>query len=73
MLSRFSRVLLFVTIWAVVFQVSLSMVFSRQEYRSGLSFPPSGDLPDQDIELSSLMSPTLVGGCFTTRASWEAS
>ena len=27
-------------------QAPLSMGFSRQEYWSGLPFPPSGDLPD---------------------------
>ena len=32
---------------------SLSMGFSRQEYWSGLPFPPPGDLPDPGIELVS--------------------
>ena len=32
----------------------LSMVFSRQEYRSGLPFPSAGDLPDPGIESSLL-------------------
>ena len=27
-------------------QTPLSMGFSRQEYRSGVPFPPPGDLPD---------------------------
>ena len=31
-------------------QVSLSMGFSRQEYWSGLPFPPAGDLPNPGIE-----------------------
>ena len=31
-------------------QTLLSMGFSRQEYRSGLSFPSPGDLPDPGIE-----------------------
>ena len=31
-------------------QAPLSMVFPRQEYWSGLPFPPSRDLPDQGIE-----------------------
>ena len=34
----------------VVYQVSPSMGFSRQEYRSGLPFPSPGDLPDPGIE-----------------------
>ena len=36
--------------WTVVYQASLSMGFSRQEYRSGLPFPSPGDLPDSGIE-----------------------
>ena len=42
-----SRVRLFVIPWTVVYQVSLSIGFSRQEYWSGLTFPSPGDLPDQ--------------------------
>ena len=36
--------------WTVVYQASLSMGFSRQEYWSGLPFPSPGDLPDPGIE-----------------------
>ena len=36
--------------WTVVYQASLSMGFSRQEYWSGLPFPSPGDLPDPRIE-----------------------
>ena len=36
--------------WTVVYQVSLSMGFSRQEYWSGLPFPSPGDLPDPGIK-----------------------
>ena len=43
-LSRFSHVQLFMTPWTVAHQAPLSMVFSRQEYWSGLPFPPPGDL-----------------------------
>ena len=45
-----SRVRLFVTPWTVVYQASLSMGFSRQEYWSGLPFPSPGDLPDPGME-----------------------
>ena len=31
-------------------QAALSMEFSRQEYWSGLPFPPPGDLPDPGIK-----------------------
>ena len=34
----------------VACQGSLSMGFSRQEYRSGLPFPSPGELPDPGIE-----------------------
>ena len=50
MLSRFSRILLFAIPWTAVYQASLSMGFSRQEYWSGLPFPSPGDLPDPGIE-----------------------
>ena len=40
----------FVTPWTVAHQVPLSMVFSRQEYWSGLPFPTSGDLPNPGIK-----------------------
>ena len=35
-----------VTPWTVARQAPLSMGFSRQEYWSGLPFPPPGDLPN---------------------------
>ena len=44
----------------------LSMGFSRQGSWSGLSCPPSGDLPDPGLETSSPVSPALVDGFFTT-------
>ena len=50
----------------VAHQAPLSTGFSRQEYWSGLPFPPPGDFPDPGIGLPSLMSPALAGGFFTT-------
>ena len=50
----------FATPRTVARQALLSMGFSRQEYWSGLPFPPSGDLPNPRIE------PALAGGFFTT-------
>ena len=38
MLSHFSRVRLFATLWTVAYQAPLSIGFSRQEYWSGLPF-----------------------------------
>ena len=43
-----------VTLWTVALQAPLSMEFSRQEHRSGLSVPPLGDLPIQGSNLSLL-------------------
>ena len=37
----------------------LSMGFSRQEYWSGLLYPPPGDLPDPRIKPSSSVAPAL--------------
>ena len=42
------------------------MGFSRQEYWSGLPFPPPEDLPNPGIEPLSLTSLALAGGFFTT-------
>ena len=69
-------------------QAPLSMEFSRQEYWSGLPFPPPGDLPYLGIKPASLTSPALAGrlssvppgkprgtlasGFSITGASWEA-
>ena len=70
--SRFSRVQLFAILWTVARQTPLSMGFSRQEYWSGLSCPPPGELPNQGTEPACLMSPALAGRFFTTSATWEA-
>ena len=59
MLCCFSCVRFFVTPWTVAHQAPLSMEFSRQEYWSGLPFPPPEDLPDPETEPVPLMSPSL--------------
>ena len=71
-LSHFSCVWLFVTLWTVTHQALLSMGFSRHEYQSGWPCPPSGDLPYPGVEPMSFMSPALAGGFFNTSAIWEA-
>ena len=48
--SLLSRVQLFVTPWTVASQAPPSVVFSRQQYWSGLPFPSPGELPDPGIE-----------------------
>ena len=44
---------------------------SRQENWSGVPFSVLGDLPDPGIEPTSVASPALAGGFFTTSATWE--
>ena len=57
---------------SVAGQAPLSMRFSRQEYRGELPFPSPGDLPDPEIEPTSLESSALAGGFFTTSTTLEA-
>ena len=64
-----SRVQLFATQWTVAHQAPLSMGFSRQEYWSGLPFPPPGDLPNPGMEP---LSPALADMFFTVGAIREA-
>ena len=61
MLSCFSHVQLFATLWTIGHQTPHSMGFSRQEYWNGSPYPPPGGLPDPGIKLSSLTSPALAG------------
>ena len=61
-----SHVWFFATPWTVACQALLSREFSRQEYWSGLPFPPPWGLPNPRIEPTSLASPALAGGFFTT-------
>ena len=56
-----SHVWLFVTPWTPVHQPP-----PWQEYQSRLPFPPSGNLPDPEIESMSLVSTALEGKFFTT-------
>ena len=39
------------TLWTEASQYPLSMGFSRQEYWTGLPFPPPEDLPTQELNL----------------------
>ena len=71
-ISPFSHVQLFVTLWTIACQSPLSMGFSEQEYWSGLPFPFPEDLPYSGMKPDSLMSPALEGGFLTTSATWEA-
>ena len=47
------------TPWIVAHQAPLCMGFSRQEYWSGLPYPPPGDLPDPGMEPEPPAAPAL--------------
>ena len=53
-----------------IFQDSLSVGFSRQEYWSGLPFPPPGNLSNPGIELLSFRSPALADAEAETPILW---
>ena len=59
-----SHVQLFATPWTIACLAPLSMGFPRQEYWSGLPFPPLVDLPKRDRTHISC----LAGKFFTTEA-----
>ena len=65
-LSHFSCVQLFGSLWTLALQVPLSMGFSRQEHWSGFPRPPPSDFPDLGIKPMSLTSLALTGRFFTT-------
>ena len=71
-LSCFIRVQLFITLWTIACQASLSVGFFRQEYWSGLAFFIPRGLPNPRIDPASLLSLALVGGFLTTNTTWEA-
>ena len=60
------------TPWAATCQAPLSIEFSRQEYWSGLPFPPAGDNPDSGIEPESPVSPTLQADSLPTEPSGKS-
>ena len=64
-----SRIQLFVTPQTVAYQAPLSMGLSRQEYWSGVPFPPPGGLPSPGPEPSSLVCAALAGRFSTTEPS----
>ena len=70
-LSRFSQVCLFTTLWTITCQAPLSIGFSRQEYWSELPCAPPEDLPDPVIKLRFLMSPALAGRVFRPSTTLE--
>ena len=67
-LGCLSHVRLSVTLWTVAHQVPLPTGFPRQEYWSGLPSRLQEIFPHPGVEPTSLMSPALVSGFFTTSA-----
>ena len=65
-LSHFSSIWLFVTLWTVARQAPLSLGFSRQEYWSGLPCPPPGgsSWPRDQTRVSCVSC--IADGFFTT-------
>ena len=54
--------------WTVAWQAPLSMRFFRQEYWNGVPFPTPEDPYNPGIKFTSLASPELAGGFFTSSA-----
>ena len=71
-LSHFSHVLLFVTLCTCNLPGSSVHGILQARILEWVAMPSSGDLPDPGTEPASLTSPGLVGGFFTTSATWEA-
>ena len=67
---HFSHGQLFATLWTVAHQAPLSMD-SLGKNTGVVASPPSGELPDLGIKLTSLAFPALAGRFFTTCATWE--
>ena len=57
----------FATPWTVALQAPLSVGFSRQEYWSGVPFPPPADLPNPGIEPG---APVLQADFFLPSEPW---
>jgi len=72
MLSHFSHVLLFATLWTVARQAPLSMGILQARILELVVVPSSRGSSQYRDQTRILMSPALAGGFFTTSATWEA-
>ena len=70
-LSHFSLVQFFVTLWTAAHQAPVYGVLQAKILKWVL-FSSPGDLRDPGVEPMSLMSPAMAGGFCTTSAIWEA-
>ena len=59
-------------IWTIACQSPVSMGFFRQEYCSGLPFPPPGDLLDPGVKPMSHVSPVLQADSLMAASSGKA-
>ena len=71
-LSHFSRVWLFVTLWTAACQAALSLGILQARILEWIAMPSSRGSSLPRIQPEPLMSPALAGGFFTTSANWEA-
>ena len=65
------HVQLLATPWTIAHQAPLTMEFSKQEYQSELPFTTPQDVPDLEIELTSLATPPLASRFFYHCATGE--
>ena len=72
MLSRFSCVQLFATLWNVACQAPLIPGILQARILEWVLCPLPGDVPDPGIKPTFSMSPALSDGFFTTSSTWEA-
>ena len=70
--SRFSRVQPFATLWTVAQQDPLSMGIFQARILEWAAVPSFRGSPYPGTEPTSLVSPALASGFFTTSAAWEA-
>ena len=66
MLSRFSHVRLYATLWTVAYQAPLSMGILQARILEWVAVPSSGDLPNPGVQPRALTPPALAGGALTT-------
>ena len=71
-LSCFSHVRLFATLWNCSPPGSSVHGILQARLLEWVAFPPPGDLPNPGIKPASLMSPALVGRFFISNTAWEA-
>ena len=69
--QSFSHVHFFVTPWTI-YPARLLCLWNSpvKNTEVGLPFPSPGDLPNPGLEPTSLASPALAGGFFTTSTTW---